>query len=164
MAHPWHHAVSSARKYGGRPEDYLEIHGWFDASKSQFADFRHRALRHHAFGIFEAERVFGVTVLNSDGRTVPVRFVGEQHVREDCGGVIPSAQDWLRTIPSKPWMNVGKLGSDDGPAPDVADLSLEAWRACVLRAETVLGHKERADRQGMILSSRSGNHAVYGEI
>jgi hypothetical protein len=48
MAHPWHHAVSSARKYGGRPEDYLEIHGWFDASKSQFADFRHRALRHHA--------------------------------------------------------------------------------------------------------------------
>jgi len=30
MAHPWHHAVSSARKYGGKPEDYLEIHSWLD--------------------------------------------------------------------------------------------------------------------------------------
>ena len=155
MAHPWHHAVSSARKYGGKPEDYLEIHSWFDASKSQFADFRHRALRHHAFGIFEAETVFGTTIVNSDGKTVPVRFIGEQHVREDCGGVIPSAQDWLRKIPSKPWMNVGKLASDDAPAPDLADLSLEAWRATVARGETVLGHKEWADRQGMILAARS---------
>lgn len=155
MAHPWHHAVSSARKYGGKPEDYLEIHSWFDASKGQFADFRHRALRHHAFGIFEAERVFGTTIVNSAGKTVPVRFVGEQHVREDCGGVIPSAQDWLRKIPVKPWMNVGKLASDDAPAPDAADLSLEAWRAAVVRGETVLGHKEWADRQEMILASQS---------
>jgi hypothetical protein len=155
MAHPWHHAVSSARKYGGKPEDYLDIHSWFDASKSQFSDFRHRALRHHAFGIFEAERVFGTTIVNSDGRTVPVRFIGEQHVREDCGGVIPSAQDWLRKIPSRPWMNVGKLASDDAPAPDAADLSLEAWRAMVVRGETVLGHKEWADRQRMILATQS---------
>lgn len=155
MAHPWHHAVSSARKYGGDPEDYLEIHSWFDASKSQFADFRHRALRHHAFGIFEAERVFGTTIVNSAGRTVPVRFIGEQHVREDCGGVIPSAQDWLRRIPFRPWMNVGKLSGDDAPAPDASDLSLEAWRATVARGETVLGHKEWADRQGMILAAQS---------
>lgn len=30
MAHPFHHALSSARKWGGRPEDYLAIHNWFD--------------------------------------------------------------------------------------------------------------------------------------
>lgn len=48
MAHPYHHAESSARKYGGSPEDYLPIHSWFDASKALFANFRHRALRHHA--------------------------------------------------------------------------------------------------------------------
>lgn len=94
-----------------------------------------------------------MTILNSDGRTVPVRFIGEQHVREDCGGVIPSAQDWLRLIPSKPWMNVGKLASDDAPAPDVADLSLEAWRATVLRGETVLGHREWAERQALLMSA-----------
>lgn len=108
-----------------------------------------------AFGIFEAERVFGVTIQNSDGKTVPVRFIGEQHVREDCGGVIPSAQDWLRLIPSKPWMNVGKLASDDAPAPEASDLSLEAWRATVARGETVLGHKEWADRQGLILAAQA---------
>lgn len=76
-------------------------------------------------------------------------------MREDCGGVIPSAQDWLRKIPSRPWMNVGKLASDDAPAPDAADLSLEAWRATVARGETVLGHKEWADRQEMIILARS---------
>jgi hypothetical protein len=147
MAHPWHHAVSSARKYGGSPEDYLEIHSWFDGSKSQMADFRHRALRHHAFGIFEAEKLFGVTIVNSAGKVVPVRFIGEQHVREDCGGTIPSVQDWLRGIPSKPWMNVGKL-SGDAPDPhdEGPDLGLEAWRGAVLRGETVLGHADWMDR------------------
>jgi hypothetical protein len=40
MAHPWHHAVSSARRHGGAPEDYLAIHEWFDASKAHHGDFR----------------------------------------------------------------------------------------------------------------------------
>ena len=59
MAHPWHHAVSSARKHGGVPEDYLAVHEWFDASKAHHGDFRHRALRHHTLGVFECEREFG---------------------------------------------------------------------------------------------------------
>lgn len=144
MAHPWHHAESSTRKYGGRPEDYIDIHAWFDASKAHMANFRHRALRHHAAGIFEAERVFGVTVLNSDGRAIPVRFIGEQHVREDCGGRIPSLQDWVRGIPAKSWMSVGDL-RDDAPGTDVLDTppeSLEAWRDAVARGETTLGHAD----------------------
>jgi hypothetical protein len=28
MAHSYHHAVSSARKWGGTAEDYLAIHAW----------------------------------------------------------------------------------------------------------------------------------------
>ncbi len=55
--HPIHHAESSARKYGGKAEDYLDIHKWFDGSKEHMADFRHRALRHHSEGIFAAERL-----------------------------------------------------------------------------------------------------------
>ena len=74
MAHPYHHALSSARKHGGRPEDYQPIHDWFDESKAFLPDFRHRALRHHAEGIFLCERVFGTTITNSDGKEVPVRF------------------------------------------------------------------------------------------
>lgn len=104
MANPWHHALSSARKFGGKPEDYIEIHEWFDASKEIVADFRHRVLRHHAQGIYECMRVFGTTITNSDGKQIPVRWVGEQHVKEDFKGRIPSFADWVRAIRPEQWM------------------------------------------------------------
>ena len=107
MTHTWFHAESSAKRYGGKPEDYLAIHDWFDDTKETFADFRHRALRHHSQGIFEAERVFGKTITNADGKTVPVRYIGEQHVKEDCGGIIPTVSDWFRNIKPETWMSRG---------------------------------------------------------
>ena len=103
MAHPIKHAESSARKFGGKPDDYLPIHCWFDESKAFLSDFRHRALRHHAEGILLAEKVFGVAIRNSDGKQVPVRYLGEQHVTEDLGR-IPTAADWLTEIQPKRWM------------------------------------------------------------
>jgi len=103
MAHPLEHAKSSARKFGGKPEDYLRVHQWFDESKSMMADYRHRSLRHHAEGIFLAETIFGVTIRNSENKDVPVRYIGEQHVREDLGR-IPSFQDWAEMIRPAPWM------------------------------------------------------------
>jgi len=103
MAHPYHHAISSARKWGGEPEDYQKIHDFFDGSKEHMADFRHRALRHHTEGIFMAERIFGVTIVNSAGRVVPVRYIGEQHVKEDLGR-IPTVADWLSNIKTEGWM------------------------------------------------------------
>lgn len=107
MSHTYHHSVSSARLFGGKPEDYQKIHDWFDATKEVFADFRHRALRHHSQGIFEAERVFGTTITNSAGTKVPVRYIGEQHVKEDCGGMIPTVADWFRCMRPRPWMSRG---------------------------------------------------------
>jgi hypothetical protein len=104
MANPYHHALSSVNKWGGKAEDYLSIHDWFDESKAFLADFRHRALRHHAEGIFLCEKLFGHTLTNSDGRVIPIRWIGEQHVNEDLGR-IPSACDWLRCIKSESWMN-----------------------------------------------------------
>ena len=103
MAHPLRHAQSSARKFGGSAEDYLPIHNWFDESKAFLADFRHRALRHHTEGIFLAEKLFGVAIVNSDGKLVLVRYVGEQHIKEDLGR-IPTAQDWLSQIKPQRWM------------------------------------------------------------
>ncbi|MGO9546856.1 MAG: DUF6915 family protein [Rhodomicrobium sp.] len=85
----------------------MPVHDWLDATKETYADFRHRALRHHAQGIFEAERVFGKTIVNSEGRHVPVRYIAEQHVKEDCGGRIPSVADWLSQIRPAPWMSRG---------------------------------------------------------
>ncbi|WP_445941963.1 DUF6915 family protein, partial [Pseudotabrizicola sp. L79] len=74
-----------------------------DASKLILADFRHRALRHHAEGIFLLEQVHGKTLTLSSGRVIPTRWVGEQHVREDLG-FIPSFADWARSIRAEPWM------------------------------------------------------------
>ena len=104
MAHSLIHAKSSAKRFGGKPEDYQKIHDWFDGTKEMEPTFRHRALRHHAHGIFEAERVFGHAIINSDGREVPVRVIGEQHVREDFSGFIPTVHDWLKGIPEEKWM------------------------------------------------------------
>lgn len=103
MAHPYHHALSSVNKWGGTPEDYLPIHNWFDESKQITADFRHRALRHHAEGIFMCERLFGITLTLASGKKIPVRWVGEQHVKEDLG-FIPSFTDWVKEIHIKRWM------------------------------------------------------------
>jgi hypothetical protein len=108
VAHPLKHAESTARKWGGKAEDYLAVHNWFDESKAFFPDFRHRALRHHTEGIFLAERIFGVAITNSDGKSVPVRYIGEQHVREDLGR-IPTPQDWLTQIKPERWMYGQKL-------------------------------------------------------
>lgn len=107
MTHTYYHARSSARTFGGVPEDYLDVHHWFDATKESFCDFRHRALRHHAEGIFECERALGITLTNSDGKVVPVRYIGEQHVMEDCGGRVPSLSEWLECIQPRPWMARG---------------------------------------------------------
>lgn len=104
MGHCYHHALSSVKKWGGAVEDYLRLHQWFDEpSKLITADFRHRALRHHAQGIFELEHEFGEVITISSGRVVPVRPIGEQHVLQDLG-FIPSFADWVRCIRPQPWM------------------------------------------------------------
>ncbi|MGH7117737.1 MAG: DUF6915 family protein [Acetobacteraceae bacterium] len=108
MAHSYHHAVSSVRKFGGVPANYQPIHDWLVSSKRIIADFRHRALHHHAEGCFAAERLFGLTITNSDGRQVPVRLIAEQHIQEDLGW-IPSFADWVRCIRPESWM--GRVGT-----------------------------------------------------
>ncbi len=109
MSKPLIHANSSARQFGGKPEDYLAIHNWFDETKAIIADSRHRALRHHAEGIFLCEKIFGIYIVNSDGRKISVRDVAELHVLEDFGNrFIPTAQDYLQEMPYLDWMNNGK--------------------------------------------------------
>ena len=100
MAHPILHAKSSAKKFGGKWEDYIHIHNWLDETKGWYGHSLHRAFRHHSEGIFECEQRFGISFTNSDGKTVYTRYVGEQHVKEDCNGYIPSAKEWLDMIAS----------------------------------------------------------------
>ena len=101
MAHPLQHAKSSVRKFGGKVEDYIDIHNWFDETKSWVGSSYHRMFRHHSEGIFECEKKFGMSFVNSDGKTVYTRYVGEQHVKEDCYNYIPSAREWIQALESK---------------------------------------------------------------
>ena len=103
MSHPLHHSISSVKKWGGTVDDYLPIHNWFDETKMHYPDMRHRALRHHAEGIFWCEEKFGVYIVNSNGRQVPVRALGEQHCIEDIG-FIPTIKDYLDNMNIVNWM------------------------------------------------------------
>ena len=97
------HARSSAKKYGGVPEDYLDIHDFMDSSKAALADVRHRAILHSSFGCFIVEKVFGHERLNSDNRRYSVRDVAEDHIIEDLT-FIPSLDRWLSGLPLEEWM------------------------------------------------------------
>lgn len=165
MGHAYHHAESSARKFGGSAQDYLALHAWFDATKSHLALPSHRALRHHAEGIFALEGEFGVVVTNSAGREVPVRFVGEQHVREDCR-CIPTIADWLRHLPMEPWMVNGIMLPDQ--ELDVDTIGVTAWRHAVSERQTVLGygdwaaqHRERAREAHVQATRHQGLDRLY---
>ena len=126
MAHPYHHALSSSKKYGGVPEDYQALHDWFDQTKAHLPDVRHRALLHSSFGIFLCEQVFGTTLTTSSGCVVPVRLIAEQHVMEDMGGVIPTVQDWLGELPLRPWMARGARAlSDELEARELEKVAFE---------------------------------------
>ncbi len=141
MAHPYHHAVSSAKQFGGQAEEYQKIHDWFDASKSLMTLPHHRMLRHHSFGIFECEAVFGTTIKLSTGKEIPLRWIGEQHVREDLG-YIPSFEEWVvavarggldkqgRPVP-EPWMHARaqKLSKDlTEPIKTSIEQTVHAWQ------------------------------------
>ena len=85
---------------GGQLSDYQPIHDWFDETKAWIGHSKHRMFRHHSEGIFECEKVFGNSFINSDGKTVYTRYVGEQHVKEDCNNYIPTAKEWVDMISS----------------------------------------------------------------
>ena len=122
MSHPLFHAISSKKKHGGTVEDYIKIHNWFDETKAHFPDMRHRSLRHHSEGIFWLEQQFGTYITNSDGKMVPVRAIGEQHVMEDVG-FIPTIADYLKEMNQAGWMY--KPGEGRKLMRDIADEKLD---------------------------------------
>ena len=96
------HAQISARRWGGEPEEYQHLHDFFDQTKAHLADVRHRAILHNAWGIFLLEQVYGTHFINSAGKEVSVRDVGEQHVIDDLGR-IPPLQECIKDLPHQDW-------------------------------------------------------------
>ncbi len=101
------HCKNSQKRYGGKWEDYLEIHNFLDSSKMTISDLRHRALLHNSFGPFLVEKVFGPAITNSDGKIISTRDIAEDHIVEDMG-YIPTVENWLSEMQVRPWMKGGK--------------------------------------------------------
>lgn len=99
----WFHAQSAAKKWGGKPEDYLPVHEFIDSSKKVIGDARHRSMYHHTLGVWLAQEIFGTTLAVGRAR-IPVRLIAERHVLEDLGW-LPSPADYIRDMPLKPWMS-----------------------------------------------------------
>lgn len=113
MSKPYYHAISSARRYGGVWEDYVEIHEFMDSSKSAIPDNRHRALTHNSWFISTViPKVFGETFeRKSDKKIVCSRDIAEQHVLEDYANrFIPAASDFLQEMEFLAWMQNGVAG------------------------------------------------------
>ena len=100
---PFIHSKNSVTKWGGNKEDYQAIHDFIDSSKACHPDVRHRAILHSSFGCFLVEKIFGITIKNSDGKDVSVRDIAEAHIIEDLG-FIPRVDHWLKNMPIQDWM------------------------------------------------------------
>ena len=107
---PQIHAEASAKRYGGVPEDYLDIHQLMDSTKSAFSTNAHRAITHNSWFVTTCiPKIFGEMRVNSAGKTYSTKDVAEFHIAEDYGmKFIPTIQDWLENLVYQPWMNNGR--------------------------------------------------------
>ena len=123
---PLQHAQISAKSYGGKWQDYIEIHSFLDSSKASCAHFKHRFLLHHIEGIELAVRIFGETVTNSENRTIPTKKLLTDHLIEDVGSIV-TTEDWARDLM---------------PKQDDSLYKFLAKKRAQIEADAIIGEKE----------------------
>lgn len=97
------HARISAKRWGGEPEDYYEIHAFIDSTKSLCSDARHRVL-HTLWGINSVVvPIFGHSLVTSTGKSVDVKDLCERdHLLVDYQQrFIPTLHDFVNAIDVK---------------------------------------------------------------
>jgi hypothetical protein len=92
------HAKISARKFGGKSEDYIKLHKLMDSSKHHLPHWQHRAFSHNTWFVSVMDELIGPYITNSDGNQVSVRDILHEHLKEDHSGKVPTLQDWARNI------------------------------------------------------------------
>lgn len=94
------HARISAKRWGGEPEDYYELHAFIDSTKSLCSDTRHRIL-HTLWGINSVVvPVFGHSIQNSAGKSIDIKDLCERdHLLVDYQQrFIPTLNDFVNAI------------------------------------------------------------------
>jgi hypothetical protein len=106
MANPEIHSKSSVKRWGGKIEDYIEIHKFLDSPKSTMNNNTSRFLTHNTWFAYEViPRVFGYNITNSAGKSVDTVDIAMLHISEDFRHKgIPTPQDYLENMVVQPWM------------------------------------------------------------
>lgn len=97
MTSPIIHARSSVKRLGGDIDLHMSLHQMLDSSKVAFCDARHRVVYHHMEGVEYLSKTLG----KSEEERIHLLTVGVQHIREDMGGRLVTAQDWIEQIDSE---------------------------------------------------------------
>lgn len=122
MSNPLIHSKSSIKRWGGKVEDYIEIHKFLDSPKSCMNNNTSRMLTHNTWFIYEViPKVFGYNITNSENKSVDTVDIAMLHVSEDFRHrFIPTPQDYLKHIVLQPWMNNGVKDVDNDESIQLA--------------------------------------------
>ena len=139
MGNCLHHSKSSVKRWGGKVEDYLELHELLDSPKSTMNNNTGRMMTHNTwFAYTIIPKIFGYNIINSDGKSVDTVDIAMLHIAEDYRMTgVPTPQDFLKHMEVQAWMNNGvkPIPSQEGKAI-VTDL-LERLREDRLEEEIV---------------------------
>lgn len=123
MANPLIHSKSSVKRWGGKVEDYLEIHELIDSPKATMNNNTSRTLTHNTwFAYTIIPKIFGYNITNSDGRSVDVIDIAMLHIAEDFRmKFVPTPQDYLKHMKVQSWMQNGVKDVNNSEATEIAD-------------------------------------------
>jgi hypothetical protein len=139
MANPLIHSRSSVKRFGGKVEDYIQLHELLDSPKSCMNNNSARLLTHNTWFIYNIiPKIFGYNIINSDGKSVDTVDIAMLHVAEDYRlKFVPTPQDFLKHIELQPWMHNGVKPIDNPIADEFASLFLEKLRLQVKELDKV---------------------------
>ena len=126
---PMYHSKSSVKRWGGKPEEYLQIHELLDSPKATMNNNTSRALTNNTWFIYNIiPKIFGYNIINSDGKSVDTIDIAMLHCLEDYKEFIPTPQDFLKHMNIQAWMNNGVKPLDNEEGYKVANELREKLR------------------------------------
>lgn len=138
----WYHSKSSAKKWGGHPTQYIDIHEMIDGSKRIVGDVRHRSMYHHTEGVWLCQRIFGRTITVGGRYPVPVEadFLSEEAAMEPSASHTLEVVDYgpLREIPVRLIAElhiIQDLGWIPSPSDYIKNMELKQWMGGAIRKE-----------------------------
>jgi hypothetical protein len=129
MANPMIHAKSSVKRWGGKVEDYIQLHELIDSPKATMNNNTSRFLTHNTWFAYNIiPKVFGYNIVNSEGRSVDTVDIAMLHILEDFRmRFVPTPQDYLKHMEVQAWMCNGVKDVDNPEAKETAKKFLEKF-------------------------------------